>query len=454
MLSIITGDQSERKTEFLKLIQNQNQRENFIILKYENRMGQFEKDKIIIDSKTNSIFQIISEENLKAYAKALSISINSETNSFVKNNIGQELGHTAEFKHILERDMHSFEFSKSMKEKEIKCLIEKISRNNFRTINELKPFLKRQILKKIYFNDLNVLINLDIKYDQEIESINKYLIDNNFKYSIIKPKNDKINENDLENEIKLHKIELMNLESKYRLKLEKLNKTDFLRLFLLLLTRDQDLVKINMENFYQILLIDELDYLCDNKKFIFDEVITYINNLVNYMNIQVVATVSNSEILEFNDECVLELYETDKIMHKLSLRKFENILNQGLKKQIDLLNERKKVIYESMYHQVHNLTDENSFLKKEIDKLKDENNQQKNKILFLSEDNYQLKNLIENEEKQPVKQSVIRHEVIETKIEEDSSKFSTDVLEYLSLLNNNVIKREDDDTCLVNLLNH
>jgi hypothetical protein len=57
MLSLITGDQSERKKEFLKLIQNQNQKENFIILKYLNHMEGFEKDKLIIDSKTNLIFQ-------------------------------------------------------------------------------------------------------------------------------------------------------------------------------------------------------------------------------------------------------------------------------------------------------------------------------------------------------------------------------------------------------------
>jgi len=446
MLSLITGDQSERKKEFLKLIQNQNQKENFIILKYLNHMEGFEKDKLIIDSKTNLIFQIISEENLRAYAKAVTVSKNVETDAFGNKNIEQELGHTKEFKHIFERIMHNFEFSKSLKENEIKCLKEKISRNNIQTIDKLRTFLRRQILKKIYFNDLNVLINLDIKYDKEIESINEYLIDNNFKYSINKPKINEINENDLESEIKLYEIELINLESKYKLNLKYLNKTDHLRLFLLLLKRDQDLVKVNMENFYQILLIDELDYLCDNKKLVFDEAITYIrNNLINYMNIQVIATISNCEILEFNNECVLELFETDKNMNQLSLRKYENIINQSIKKQIDVLNERKKVIFETTFHhQIRDLKDENLFLKEQIEKLKNLNKQQNNEILVLSEENKVLKNLIEFE-KQTIHPTVIRHENIETKFEKDSAKLSYNALKDLSKLKNNDINRDDAD---------
>ena len=384
---------------------------------------------------------------MNEYTKAVSVSMNAETNSnLFQTNIEQKIGHTAEFKHIFERDMHNFEFSKSLKETEIKFLIEKVSRNNIRNMNQLKEFLKRQILKKIYFNDLYILINLDIKYDQEIDNINKYLIENNFKYSIMKSRNTSINmdinEPDIRDEIKLYEIELVNLESKYRINLKNLNKTDWLRLFLLLLKRDRDLVKVNMDNFYQILLIDELDYACDNDIRIFDEAITYIrNNLINFMNIQVIATISNNEIIGFNNDCFLELDETDKAMNQLSLKKFETSLNQSIKKQNELFNERKKVIYESTINsQIQNFKNENLFLKQQIDTLKNSNSHLQNQIIVLSEENKELKKVLEFE-KQTIKETVIICEAGEMKLE-DSTNYSNEVASYLSNLN---LKREDAD---------
>ena len=401
MLTIITGDaiSTEDKTNFLNLIQSQHQKENFIILKYANSSELDRQNKIFISPEVNPVFKIISEENLKEYRKFVSAAVDfEETKINIKNNVDLEVGHTAQFKHVFDKNKQelSLEFTRSIKEIEIKHLKEKIRRNNISSAN-LNEFLKRQILKKVYFNDLRVLINLDIKYDEELKSINEYLIKNNFKYSIIKPLMQESSETS--NEIKLYEIYLMNLDSNYKVKLNSLNQLDSLRLYLLLIERDRDVIKVNMENFYQILLIDKIDYLCENRRIIVDKVMTSIkNNLINYMNIQVVTTISNNEVLEFNNDCVLELHEIENSRNRVSLRKYETILVQSIKQQEAYLKEKKRAITDSVNSNnkddMLHLKCENSILKREKEDDRKSIKFMEDQIFTLTEENKKLRHEI------------------------------------------------------------
>jgi hypothetical protein len=324
MFNLVTGKNRETKKEFLKLIQNQNQKENIIILKLE------------CDTKLNSLntgeVSVSNSKHIHNYIDAINTFYDKElpeTESY--KIIEQEIGHTSKFNQIQEgnkdyecTNKNNKSFVSDLNEKEIYCLINRIKMNN---IVNREIYIKRQLLKKVFFNNLHVLINLDIIYDTEIVQINEFLKENRFKYSIIKPIIS-LNE-DQNDEIKLYDIQLYDHETKFHLKLDDLNTADYIKLNLLMIKRDRDIIMFNAEFYFysHILLIHELDDLCEYDRVKIDEVITVLRNtLVNYMNIQVIATLNCPELLQINNtnkEFVLEIYQENDAVDKVSLRKYE-----------------------------------------------------------------------------------------------------------------------------------
>ena len=328
MFNLITGMNKETRNNFLKLIQNQNQKENIIIL-------QLECDTKVQYLKTEEC-PLMKSKQVNSYIDAIQKFWNQELPKMESNKIiEKEIGHTSKFKQIEKAKLeiecnnkNNKSFIIDLDEKEIFCLIKRIKQH---TIINHEAYIKRQLLKKFYFHNLHVLINLDIIYEKEIDQINEFLNENQFKYSILKLNNGIFNE-DVKVAVKLYEIQLYNHETKHHIKLNDLNKVDYLKLSLLLIKRDRDIIKFNAENYSQILLIDEIDVLCEYDEVNIDEAITLIrNSLVNYMNIQVVATINCPEYLKVNKELILEIYQEKDAVDKVALRKYDNYLNLAIK---------------------------------------------------------------------------------------------------------------------------
>ena len=426
MFNVITGLNQETRKNFLKLIQNQNQKENFIILQLE------------CDTKVRFKFSLVNSKQINNYINAIHKFWNQvlpETESFEM--IELEIGHTSKFKQIEEPKLEiecnnkiNESFIVDLDEKEIYCLIKRIKLQ--RNVN-YETFIKRQLLKKFYFNNLHALINLDIIYEVEIDQINKFLREHNFKYSIIRP-NINVNREEVQ---ELYDIQLYNHETTLHTKLDDLNRAEYLKLNLLLIKRDRDIIKFNAENYSQILLIDEIDSLCEYDRVNIDESVTMIRNyLVNYMNIQVIATINCPELLKINNELVLEIYQEKDGVDKVALRKYENFLNSSIRNETDCLNEKKKRHDNNFKNEIKNLNEEKLVLKKKNESLKTILARKEEEISIIRSENERLKDTI----KKTLNSSKIENTQIQSvqapRLSENSSNISKKIDEFLSKFQN------------------
>lgn len=406
MFNLISGMNKQTRRNFLKLIQNQNQKEIFIIRRLElEKKNDFLELKFSLPDN-----EIIKTGTINNYIHAINKFWNEEITLLEGDRfIELELGHTSKFKHVDDKVKFEIEFSPkrnnscicNIDERELYFLINRLKLNNFRNDGQKYEYIKRQLLKKIFFNDLHVLINLDIIYSIEIGCLNAFLKENEFKYSIIIPD---LNENDVkQNQIKLYDIELYNYEMKVQIKLNDLKHTDYLKLYLLITKRDRDIIKFNSEFYSQILLINEIDDLCEYDKAAIDQTVTFIrNNLVNYMNIQVIASINCPDLFQFNNKSnfILEIYPQKDSVDKVALRNYENFVNSSIRDEINYLNEKKN-------------KNDNSL----VNALKKENKESNEEILNLKRENEHFKETVKKKDDE-IEAFLSEKEILNKKIED------------------------------------
>ncbi len=429
MFNVISGLTKETRKNFLKLIQNQKQKENFIILQLEcDTNVRFEVEK----------FSLMNNKQINNYITAIQKFWNEQLPERENYELIElEIGHTSKFKHIEKakfeiecNNKNNQSFIIDLDEKEIYCLIKRLKLN--RNVNQT-TYIKRQLLKKFYFNNLHALINLDIIYEVEIDEINKFLKENNFNYSIIRPNTSF----DGVDEYRLYDIQLYNHETKCLSRLDNLNKADYLKLNLLLIKRDRDIIKFNAENYSQILLIDEIDDFCEYDAVNIDEAVTMIrNSLVNYMNIQVIATISCPELLKINNELVLEIYHEKDYVDKVALRKYENYLDSNIRNESDCLNEKKKRFDNNLKKEIKNLNEEKLILKKENEALKINNARKEEEISILRSENESLKDIIKKTINSSKTENTQIQRVLVPRLNENSSDISIKIDEFLNKFQN------------------
>ena len=444
----------ETRKNFLNLIQTQKQSNNFIIssLKCDigiKRLNLRENDNIFI-------CDLLEQKYVYNYFKAIKKFFNNKLPNEIERLkiIEQNIGHTSKFKYfetlkskLESKSKDNKNFIWDLDEKELYCLIKRIKNNQL--INDIKycdydknieRYLKRQLLKKAYFNDLHVLINLDAIYEKELDCINTFLKENKFHYSILRPS---FESNEVEDkEINLHEIFLCNNNTKLHLKLNELNKVDYLKLYLLIMKRDRDIIKINAKNFYQILLIDEIDDICEYDEKSIDEALTGIlSYLVNYMNIQVVATVNCPKLVETKHGTgyIMEIYQPDQAVQKVSLRKYEKYATASLRDEREFLDEKRKSIDQGLKNEIKTLNREIFKLKQENESLKESFNktEEENKIIFrdnetILRENENLKKEIEKLSVKNISVSKTENAVVEVSHQnKNTSQLYTEIQDFL-----------------------
>ena len=391
---------NQTKKNFLRLIQIRNQKENLIILPLKDEKS-IRNAKIELNNN-KLIKELVEKKKIKSYLTAIAKYWNTnlpETNREQLTNIEQDIGHTSNLKNVeISNTFKIFGFKKNetftwdLDEKELDCLIKRMKTNRLLDSIQQAAYLKRQLLKKAFFNDLHVLINLDVIYETELNNINKFLEENDFQFTILKPNSELNKEN--EDEVKLFEIELYNHKTKCHLKLNDLRKSDYLKLYLLLIKRDRDLIKFNAEKCYQVLLINEIDSLCEYDKQVIEYTITLVRNyLVNYMNIQVVSTINCPELLlQTNNvsELIMEIYQKNSAIDEVSLRKYETAMNTNILDERKLLIEKKERIDESLKSTIKLLKEENLNFKNENESLKADVNKKDQDISIVSEERDRL----------------------------------------------------------------
>ena len=432
MFSIITCEYQEERRDFLNLIKIQNQKENFMTFKLEIDAN---KEKVV-NINQNKFYKMISNQLIYKYFSAIQSYKKRQLES-LENHRELEVGHTSKLIHLGNVSLEEDLINMKIDDNELFCLTKRIRENRLEAGSQITKYIKRQLLKKIYFNNLHVLINLDAIYSQELSCINQYLKENNFKYEIIQPNLDANELNEDGNELRLYDIQLYCHETRFIIDLNSLNKTDKLMLYLLLLKRDNHLIKFNLASFYQVLLIDEIDILCNNNERVIDEALTLIrNNLVNHMNIQVISTVSYPKLIKGNNGFIMELSKKLNA-DQLILSEYNNSLSSSINAELFYINERRRDIDFGSRKQLERenkcLVDEVDKFKKKIQELKANIEEKEKEISALSSENEKL---LEMKTRTLTPSMVHSNSVEVIRVIENSSSLSTEIKDYLEQIQN------------------
>ena len=342
MLSVIRSQSGTQ--EFFRFIGNQFTNKNYVLkfLELENIQNN-EENLIISDELVNRYLNVLSR-----YLNRYGGRINLKRQHAKKQGNELQKGHLAKYEYLFQKQKYYIlpdnseneNLSCEINELELEYLIEKVKRNfnaNYKTV------VKNQLLKKIHFNNLFQLISLDIEFEQEIKDLNAYLKDNNFLYEIYLPR----------------EIIMMHRETSKLVKLSDLELSERFTLHLLLLKRDENIIKMNFQdNFFQVLLIDQIDYLCNfNAKLINNLLNIIINSLINSMNMQVITTSTHIDLLNLKmlqvsfelkhdlrrNQTFLQRYQNDSYLEE-KISHFHLIEAARLQKEINDLKEVNEIL--------------------------------------------------------------------------------------------------------------
>ena len=196
--------------------------------------------------------------------------------------------------------------------KKIKEIYEKSEKKVNRQIlyDKFKEYLKKQVLKKFCYGNLEQMLELNMGYQKEIDEINQFLSDNEyglkFPYSIVISE---INKSNIKDYV------LFNSCNKTGLKLMDLSPGERLVLHFLLILKEKENIILDSEfsNTKQILLLDEPDCHCEQA--LIKSILDIIqNDIIDKLNIQVIMTTHNITTIKLlglnpgiNNNCIFTL---------------------------------------------------------------------------------------------------------------------------------------------------
>ena len=496
MLSVIVGNNGVGKTLLMKRLKEMIQSPSFLIsvfpnnlpapeneIKEKNAFENLDLPETIIKEKKVYFDLFLQNDNINRYEESIKRKLNivsydekppsdsdlnvydneknefdkkGFTNSFNSNDFFKDENKLSTFKdgnseHLLKHDLHP---------KELKALVKKYQRIISNTENnpDLNLFIQKQIIKKLIFTNLFLLLKQECFYNCELDSLNSFLNEKQFPYVIeVKTKpNNIIDENT---------IYLIHRKKGFYKTLSEINNSEKIMLHFHLIVRDRDLIKIHDRiDLNQIVLFDQIDEKLDFNHS--NELIEMIKfNFVKYLNIQCIMTTNNHSVIDkSNDDClfrmifnenkkeiVLENFKNDckemvlsnKTRMKIPFvdkaldfhieKKSRNELSMELilaRREIEMLNEslRKSQIDEKIAHQIMvQYLEENKKIKEELRTLKENNLQiQNSNLKENSKDQTTFKEEIILENNKNIEN------ILEKSLDQINDKESKYFIEYLS----------------------
>lgn len=455
MLSIIKGS---NRRYFCEMLIEQNISKKLII-EYLKLNKDYKNDKLIhLNPNYNQLFDIASRHAISIYKKEIAEFWNQSQMQFPENieSIENDIGHTSKFNYL--KDQFQFQinysndknviFNSIIDERELICLINKIKSGKISNEN-LNQFIKRQLLKKVFYYDLYMLLNLDIIYESELESINKILSEDNFGYRLLKQES---NEHEEDASLLLNDINLLNCETKCITKIQNISKVDKLRIHLLLLKRDCDLIKLNLnDSYHQALIIEDFEYLCDNNIKIINELLTRLIYLINKMNMQVILTMSSFDGLITNKSsieniCMLEIWK-DENANQHILKEFKGE-NREIENELNYI-EQKRTKYD--FNEKKLLKEEKDKLENKVNQLEEKNNNISSQIEGLKKELRATKNELDSVQK--LQKLVVNTPELKTqKIIQPVNQTSNIQADSINAFINKENLSEEDAKCFIELL--